>query len=136
MKFYKNRNTFWISGINGLKTQAQLIMSIYEGLSHLDWNRLYIPELQKDYFIRDNEKRKGEHRLMVQESKQLIKRLKKAHRERSGILTLEDPNEVGAELAKLLGESKKLKKGTPVTLEELEAKNVEEFTSRVAQIIS
>ena len=73
---------------------------------------------------------------MLQESKQLVKRLKKAHRERSGTLTLESPHEVTAELAKLLGEAKRLKKETPVTYQDQEAQNMEKFSSRMAQVLS
>ena len=105
----------------------------------MDFGTVNIPQLRKDYFFRDSEKREADDQLMVRESKQLIKRLKKADQERSGILTLENRNEVRAELAKLLGEAKKLKKGTPITLEALKAlkaKNLEDFSNRVAQVIA
>ena len=119
-----------------LKTQLQIIKSMYEGLSHLNRNGFYIPQLRKDYFVRDSEKCESEEQLMLQQSKQLVQRLKKAHSERSGILTLENPHEGTAELAQLLGEAKRLKKETPVTYQDLEANNMEEFSNKVAEIIS
>ena len=119
-----------------LKVQSQIIKTIYEGLSHLNCNGFYIPQLRKDYFVRDSEKRESEEQILLQESKQLVKRLKKAHTERSGILTIENPHEVTTELLKLLGEAKKLKKETPVTYQDLEAQNMEEFSGRMAQVLS
>ena len=119
-----------------LKNQSQIIKTIYEGLSHLHRNVFYIPQLRKDYFVRDSEKRESEEQVLLQESKQLVKRLKKAHSERSGVLTLTSPHDVTTELAKLLGEVKKLKKDTPVTYQDLEAQNMEEFSSRIAQVLS
>ena len=118
-----------------LKDQSQVIKTIYEGLNHLNRNGFYIPQLRKDYFVRDSERRESEDRLMLQESKTLVKRLQKAHRERSGILTIENPHEVTAELAKSLGQAKELKKNTPLTIKDLEAKNLEAFSNRVAQVI-
>ena len=117
-----------------LKIQSQIIKTIYEGLSHLNLNGLYIPQLRKDYFVRDSEKRETEEQVLLQESKQLVKRLKKAHKEKSGILTLTSQHEVTAELAKLLGEAKKLKKETPVTYQDLEAQNME--SNRMSQVLS
>ena len=119
-----------------LKTQSQLIMTVYEGLSYLNRNGFEIPQLRKDYFVRESERCEAEEQLMVHESKQLVKRLKKAHEERSGILTLENPSEVTAELTKLLGEVKKLKRETPVTLQDLEAQNMERFTNKVAEVLA
>ena len=108
---------------------------MYEGLSHLNRNGFYIPQLRKDYFVGDSERQELEELVMLQESKQLLKKLKKAHKEKSGILTLKKPSDVTRELAKLLGEAKKLKRNTPVTLEEIEAKNLDELSARVAQVI-
>ena len=119
-----------------LKTQSQIIMSVYEGLSYLNRNGFYIPQLRKDYFIRESERREAEDLLIVHESKQFVNRLKKAHKERSGILTLEDPNDVTAELAQLLEEAKKLKRDTPVSLRDLEAQNLATFSDRVAEVIA
>ena len=89
----------------------------------------------RNYFVRDTERREVEDQIMLQESKKMFKKLKKAHKERSGILTLERPSEVTRELAQLLQEAKQLKKDTPVTIEDLEARNLEDFSARVAQVI-
>ena len=118
-----------------LKTQSQLLMTMYKGLSYLNRNGYYIPQLRKDYFVRESEKREAEELLMVQESRQFVKRLKKAHKERRGILTLENPNEVTAELPQLLGEAKKLKQDTPVSIQDLEAQNLATFSNRVPEVI-
>ena len=129
-KVKRDRDDFFLKG------QSQIIKTIYEGLSHLNRNGFYIPQLRKDYFVRDSERRESEEQVMVQESKKLVTRLKKAHSERSGILTIENPHEVTAKLAKLLGEAKRLKKETPVTYQDLEAQNMEEFSGRMAQVLS
>ena len=118
-----------------LKTQSSIVMSMYEGLSHLNRNGFYIPLLRKDYFVRDTERREVEEQILLQESRQMVHKLKKAHQERSGILTLESPSEVTRELAQLLKEAKQLKKETPVTIKDLEARNLENFSARVAQVI-
>ena len=118
-----------------LKTQSSIVMSMYEGLSHLNRNGFYIPLLRKDYFVRDTERREVEEQILLQESRQMVQKLKKAHKERSGVLTLESPSEVTRELAQLLEEAKQLKKDTPITIKDLEARNLENFSARVAQVI-
>ena len=57
-----------------LKTQSQLIMTVYEGLSYLNRNGFEIPQLRKDYFVRESERRQAEEQLIVHESKQLVKK--------------------------------------------------------------
>ena len=49
---------------------------------------------------------------------------------------MESPSEVTTELTKLLGEVKKLKRDTPVTLQDLEAQNMERFTNKVAEVLA
>ena len=118
-----------------LKVQRQIVMTMYRGLSHLNENGFYIPLLRKDYFVRDTERREVEDLILLQESRRMVKKMKRAHRERSGILTLESPSEVTKELAQLLKEAKQLKKDTPVTIADIEAKNLENFSTRVAEVI-